>query len=103
MTVDVRPEHLIIIRHILSKHLPENAIVWVFGSRARKAKKKYSDLDLLIDINGKPLPSDIAIELADDFEESDLPYKVDIVDWNTISDWFRECIKDDRVLLIWKY
>ncbi|CAN5435508.1 nucleotidyltransferase domain-containing protein [soil metagenome] len=98
MSPDIKPEHLEIVKHILCKNLPEEAVVWVFGSRAKQAKKKYSDLDLLIDIKER-LPADVVINLAEDFDESDLPYKVDIVDWNAISETFRNCIKDDRMLI----
>lgn len=98
MTLDIKPEHLEIVNTILCKNLPIGAVVWVFGSRAKRAKKKYSDLDLLIDIKER-LPMEIVINLTEDFDESDLPYKVDIVDWNAISEAFRNCIKDDRVLI----
>ena len=100
--LDINPEHLKIIKTILQKHLPTNAIVWVFGSRAQRAKKKYSDLDLLIAINNYPLPSATMIDLAEDFDESDLPYKVDLVDWNSISESFRSHIQKNRIVLDWK-
>lgn len=102
MKPDIAPEDLKIVQDILSKYLPSNTTVWVFGSRANKAPKKYSDLDLLIDTNGQPLSSSMLMDLADDFDESDLPYKVDLVDWNSISDSFRECIQNDRILLQWE-
>ena len=38
--------------------------------------------------------------LRDDFEESDLPFKVDIVDWNTIDEKFRSIIHHDRELIL---
>ncbi len=95
----IRSDHLTIVQHILDKHLPPSTTVWFFGSRVKGNVKKYSDLDLAIDANGKTLPSDIMIDLAADFEESDLPFKVDILDWNTISESFKETIKNDRVLM----
>jgi predicted nucleotidyltransferase len=96
--MDITPKHLDIVRHILQQHLPANATVWVFGSRANKASKKFSDLDLLID-TGEPLSLEISAALSHDFEECALPYKVDVVDWITISDSFRERIQNDRVVL----
>lgn len=98
-TIDIQSQHKKIVLHILQKHLPENATVWVFGSRAhKKAKKKYSDLDLAIDINGL-LSLQMLADLIHDFEESALPYKVDIIDWNNISDSFKHTIDQNRVLL----
>ncbi len=99
MKLDIEPKHLAIVREILRKHLPINSTVWIFGSRAKSATKKYSDLDLLIDMAGKELPLSILSDLADDFDESDLPYKVDVVDWNSITESFRKHIQDDRVVL----
>lgn len=96
---DIAPNHLQIVLGILEKNLSISATAWVFGSRAEKAQKKYSDLDLAIDDNGKALPSITLISLKEAFDESDLPYKVDIVDWNTISPVFKKNIQNKRVLL----
>lgn len=94
--IDIKPEHLKIVHNILLQHLPAHSKVWVFGSRAKGNAKKFSDLDLVIDA-GKSLPGQTMTNLAFDFEESDLPYRVDIVDWNTISDNFKKIIIDSRV------
>ncbi len=45
----------------------------------------------------QPLPLEIFSDLATDFEESNLPFKVDIVDWNTISDDFRLLIDSEKM------
>jgi len=37
--------------------------------------------------------------LAEDFSESDLPWKLDIVDWWCVSDEFRAIIDRDRIEL----
>ncbi len=97
--IDMRPDDLNITRQILAKHLPSNAIVWVFGSRAKGTARTFSDLDLMIDNNHQPLPLTLLTQLLDDFEESDLPYKVDVVDWNSISDDFRDVVCNDRVII----
>jgi predicted nucleotidyltransferase len=97
----ILPLHLSIVRDILQKHLPVGGTVWVFGSRVKGTNKKFADLDLALDHNGCPMPSHIMAKLAYDFEMSDLPYKVDIVDWNTISDSFKAHIQSDRILLEW--
>ena len=51
---------------------------FVFGSRARGDHKDNSDLDLLIK-NDHLLPQSARSQIAEDFEESDLPIKIDIV------------------------
>src|SRR5205823_8281589 len=60
--------------------------------------RRYSDLDLAIDA-GRPVTLDELAQLAEAFRESDLPYKVDIVDWRSIDDRFRQMIAAERVRL----
>ena len=93
--MNISPEHLTLVEGVLRKHLPQEAKVWVFGSRARGVVKQYSDLDLAIDLNGQLLSLALLASLSFDFEESDLPYKVDIIDWNSIDKTFQNAIKND--------
>ena len=79
----------------LAAHLPHGSAAWVFGSRATGRARPYSDLDLLIDA-GRPLSLDEAAILAEAFSDSDLPYRVDIVDWHAISEHFRQLIAAER-------
>ena len=95
--IDIREDHWDIVQGILQKHVPQYE-VWAFGSRAKWTAKQYSDLDLAI-ITDKPLSLDISASLSDDFSESDLPYKVDIVDWATTSESFRKIIEQDKVVM----
>lgn len=96
--IDIDPDHLAIVRDILHKHVPQYA-VWVFGSRVTGKARKFSDLDLAI-ITDKPLSLEVSASLRDDFSESDLPWKVDVVDWATTSDTFRAIIARDKVALV---
>lgn len=96
--VDIRPAHLAIVQKILHDVLPRDANIWVFGSRAKWTTKDSSDLDIAIDA-GRPLTRKEESMLTDAFEESDLPYKVDFVDLNTVSPSFREIIERDKVEL----
>ncbi|MDR3212367.1 MAG: restriction endonuclease subunit S [Azoarcus sp.] len=95
--IDIRPDHWRIVHAILQKHVPQYA-VWAFGSRAKWTAKEYSDLDLAI-MTDKPLPLSVSADLSDDFSESDLPWKVDIVDWATTSEAFRKVIERDKVVV----
>jgi type I restriction enzyme S subunit len=96
-TPAVSPGEWGIVRAILQRHVPGHE-VWLFGSRANGTAKPFSDLDLAI-LSTQPLPLSILAELADDFSESDLPFKVDIVDWATTSESFRKVIEAERVIL----
>jgi type I restriction enzyme S subunit len=81
--IDLRPGEWEIIREILRRHVPDRE-VWAFGSRANQTAKKFSDLDLAI-LGDQPLTLSTLAELADDFSESDLPFKVDILDEHGLS------------------
>lgn len=96
-SIDIRPDHWQIVRHILRVHVPQYE-VWAFGSRAKWTAKSYSDLDLAI-ITEKPLSLSVNAALADDFSESNLPWKVDIVDWAATSESFRKVIERDKTVV----
>lgn len=95
--LDVRPEHWAIVRDILQKHVPGHA-VWAFGSRAKGTAKPFSDLDLVV-ITEQPLSLALCAHLSDDFSQSNLPWKVDVVDWAAASDVFRTIIERDKVVI----
>ena len=95
--IDIRPDLWRIVRDILTRHVGGHE-VWAFGSRARGKAKPYSDLDLAI-ITDTPLPLLISARLADDFSGSDLPWRVDVVDWAATQPAFREIIERDKVVL----
>lgn len=90
-------EQVRIVQDVLHTYVPQYE-VWVFGSRARRTAKKYSDLDLAI-ITDKPLDLETSAALSDAFSESDLPYKVDVVDWFTAQDSFRKVMEQDKVVI----
>ncbi|CAK0778388.1 hypothetical protein CCP2SC5_810011 [Azospirillaceae bacterium] len=96
--IDIRPDHWEIVRSILLKHVP-NYEVWAFGSRAKWTAKPYSDLDLAI-VTDEPLPLAVSAALADDFSESDLPYRVDVVDLCSVSDALKAIVEKDRISLL---
>jgi predicted nucleotidyltransferase len=96
--IDLSPEHQRLVLALLAEQLPPSAQVWVFGSRATGRARRYSDLDLAIDA-GRPLTVDETARLREAFEESDLPYTVDVVDWHAISAPFRRIIAASRLAL----
>ncbi|MHB1286510.1 MAG: nucleotidyltransferase family protein [Leptospirales bacterium] len=97
MPLDIRPAHLKIVLETLNRFIPDRE-VWVFGSRVKGTAKDTSDLDLAV-IGKTPLDFKTLAALRDDFSESNIPYKVDVVDWSTISETFREIIRKDRVVI----
>lgn len=98
MQMDVSTEHLEIIRKILKKHVPEYKVL-AFGSRVNGKAKKFSDLDLAI-LSEKPLALKRMALMREDFSESDLPYKIDLVDWSLISKEFKQLIQKESVEIL---
>ncbi len=95
--LDLRQDHLAIVGDILHRHVPDRRVV-AFGSRANWTAKPYSDLDLAI-LGDEPLPLGASAALAESFVESDLPFKVDLVDWASVDERFRDMILRDGMIM----
>jgi type I restriction enzyme S subunit len=89
--IDLAPHHLEKIRTVLRQHVPL-CEVRAFGSRVNWTAKDYSDLDLTVVGSGK-LSDDTLRHLREAFEESDLPFRVDVLDWHAISPDFQKVIE----------
>ena len=90
--IDLNPKHLKTIQYILAEHIPDYE-VRAFGSRVKWTAKDYSDLDLVV-VGSKPLNLRQRGELVEAFEESNLPIRVDVLDWQSISEGFRQVISE---------
>ena len=95
--LDLRPDQLEIVRAILRRHVPD-CEVWAFGSRVTGTAKPYSDLDLAVIGDGR-LSRNAVASLAEDFSESALPFKVDVVDWAATAEGFRKIIEHSHIVL----
>ncbi len=84
--------HLKIIKDILNRY---SFAFYAFGSRVKGDHKNLSDLDLYFTEN---IPSSLLSAIKEDFEESDLPFKVDIIDYNSMDEEFRKRIRPDSII-----
>lgn len=91
--VQLKNKHQVIVHSILAKYPYQ---FYAYGSRAKKQAQEYSDLDLCY---YEEIPWNILSHLSEDFEQSDLPFKVDLVYWEWMSPEFQEMIKEDLVLI----
>jgi predicted nucleotidyltransferase len=89
--LSLKDEELKLVRHILGHCIP-GATVQAFGSRTNDTAKPHSDLDLAV-LTGQPLTFLQGAMLTEAFEESDLPFKVDVCDWATLSESFKLLIE----------
>ena len=92
-------DELAIVRSILVRILPDNIRVFAFGSRVSGSPKPWSDLDLAIEGNS-PLPLALLAELVEAFDESALPWKVDIVDKASVGEGFARIIDAAKVPIL---
>ena len=81
---------------ILRRQLPAGVRVHVFGSRASGHQKPWSDLDLVLE-GAELLPLSLLAELAEAFDESALPWKVDLVDRMAVAEDFGRLIDRSKV------
>ncbi|EKD77481.1 MAG: hypothetical protein ACD_42C00321G0005 [uncultured bacterium] len=91
MSVPFSREHADIIKTILVRY-PYS--FFAFGSRVKGIHKTFSDLDLCYK---EKIPDSVIATLLDDFEQSDLPFKVDIVAWQRCTPEFQQQIKNDLI------
>lgn len=90
--LDIEPRDLATVQAILRRHVPDYE-VRAFGSRVRGTNRRTSDLDLAI-MTEAPLDAGRMGGMRDEFSESDLPFKVDLVDWAATAENFRRLIEE---------
>jgi len=95
--IDLRPDHLEAVKRILAELAPE-CEVRAFGSRVKWTAKDYSDLDLVI-VGQDKLERAHLDRIQEAFEESDLPFRVDVLDWRAISTEFKEIIEQGYIVI----
>ena len=95
--INVTESQMQIILRILDRYVPDSQ-VWAFGSRVKGNFKSYSDLDLVVISEDKMSITEFG-ELIEAFQESDLPFRVDVLDWHAISPEFRQVIKRNYEVL----
>lgn len=76
--LDLTSDQLETVRKILARHLPDRRVC-AFGSRVTGRAWRYSDLDLLV-MGSEPIPDLALASLRADFEDSDLPFRVDVIE-----------------------
>ncbi len=85
-----------IVLTILNKFFSQSQF-FVFGSRATgKSIKPFSDLDVEV-LSQVQIITDQLAQAADAFTASELPFKVDLIDLNSISTNFKKNIEADFI------
>jgi predicted nucleotidyltransferase len=89
--------YLDIVKEILKKNISSKTVI-AFGSRVTGKYKPHSDLDICV-LGKTPLTLLELANLHEDFSESSLPFRVDIVDWSSISAEFQNIIKSNSMVI----
>lgn len=78
------------VKEVVFSVIPSKEIkVFIFGSRATGNASRFSDIDL--GIKGSAPISGVRIaEIKELFEDSNLPFKVDVVDFSRVSKKFSD-------------
>ncbi len=92
--IDLEPKQLQLLKTIITRHIP-NKTVWAYGSRVTWKASETSDLDLVVfgSHSGK------IFDLKESFVESSLLISVDVMDWESIPDSFKENIRKKYVVI----
>lgn len=95
--LDIAESHLTLIKAILHQQIPD-AEVRAFGSRLSGEARIYSDLDLVV-VKRTKIDRQTMIRLKEAFEESSLPFRVEILDWHKISENFKKIIENNYLVI----
>jgi len=95
--IAVSPSEKNEVTAIIKKHAPHCKVL-VIGSRMKGTHRKSSDLDLVF-VGEKRLDLGAIGALKEDFMESGIPFKVDVLDYYAVSPAFRAIIDRGNVVL----
>lgn len=90
-------QELLIVKTILQDQLA-GIPVWAYGSRTKGTAKYYSDLDLAV-ITQEPLTFQKLATLENAFSDSELEWKVDILDSASASEEFKRIVLKHYIAL----
>ena len=86
-----------LLLQLLQQFLP-NVGVWAFGSRVKGTARPTSDLDLVVFANPSQRPQVFALHEA--LEESNLPFRIDLLIWDEIPANFKTNIQRQYIELV---
>ena len=95
--IDITAEQRKTVLALLQRHLP-NTAAWVYGSRAQWTSRPQSDLDMVV--FATPEQNSRVSDLRESFEESNLPFRVDLFVWDDVPEPFKKQIEAEHVVLV---
>ena len=93
--LDIEPEDQKILLELLNQYLPTTE-VWLYGSRIKGTARPYSDLDMVVFTQNNQQM--FVFDLKEAFEDSDLPFRVDLFTWDDVPESFHKNIKAEHII-----
>lgn len=94
--LDFPVKYMDMLKKIIREQIPD-AEIWAFGSRVNKQNHETSDLDLVI--HQKNTASDAFIKFKESILNSNIPILIDVLDWGSIPDSFKDEIQKSHVVI----
>ena len=94
--IDITSEEHRTVLELLTRHLP-GTTAWIYGSRVKWTSRPQSDLDLVVFATSDQAGRVSALREA--FEESNLPFRVDLFVWDAVPESFRHEIESEHVVV----
>ena len=99
ITLDLPQKYLEQVQALLRAHVP-HAEVWAYGSRVTGGSHAASDLDLVLrNPKNQNEETSALYALKEAFIESNLPIRVDVMDWARIPASFHREIEREHVVV----
>ena len=93
--LQLAPDDLHLVKKLLQQYLPGTE-VWAYGSRVKGVARPSSDLDLVAFASLDQ--HDNVLALRDAFEDSDLPFRVDLFRWDDMPESFKRNILREHIV-----
>lgn len=99
--ISIKDKHRNILQDIFAKSLASISVeVLAYGSRVSGDSYPGSDLDLVIKLkSNQALDIEILMQIKEDISNSNIPYFVDLFDWQRIPEEFRQNINKQNAIL----
>lgn len=91
--IDLTGDQRRLVVELIKRHLPYTD-VWAYGSRVTWTSRPQSDLDLVV-FSGPEQTGQVS-DLRESFEDSDLPFQVDVLVWDDLPESFHEEIDENH-------
>jgi len=94
--LDFPAKYLVTLNRRIREQIPD-AEIWAFGSRINKQNHEASDLDLVV--HQKKSKPGAFTKFKNSIINSNIPILIDILDWSSIPDSFKDEIKKNHVVI----